>query len=343
MSERLKYIDALRGLAMLMVVFVHVEGFSVFIEEFHMSLFRRLCEAVMLPLFFFISGFVIKISSVQSLISRCTQLLVPALILGLLYTFYIGKDVYSFIHNVYKYGYWFTVTLSEMLIVLWLIIRLSKTRISLIITLLITSILLYLVKVPFNNIVMLDNIADTLCLHQLFLYFHFFSIGIILAKNRDLLDKLLKNDYIIFCGICVFASSLYIRYTYTDEQLASNILIYFYRAVQEPILGYSGIILLFKLFHDNNFISETIVGKSLQHIGRHTLDIYLLHYFFLPKLPQLGTFLMQCPNILIEVGLVLFLSVLVITCTLACSKVIANNSFLGFFLLGSKLKDLKCK
>ena len=81
MPGRIKYIDALRGLAMLMVVMVHVEGFSVFIEEFHVSFFRRICEALMLPLFFFISGFLARPISGKALMIKCTQLLVPSIIL----------------------------------------------------------------------------------------------------------------------------------------------------------------------------------------------------------------------------------------------------------------------
>lgn len=342
MSERIKYIDALRGLAMLMVVMVHVEGFSVFVEEFHMSLFRRLCEALMLPLFFFISGFLARPCSENKLFKKSMQLLIPACVWGILYTFHIHKDITSFFLNVYKFGYWFTITLLEMLVVLSVISKCIRGNRALAGTILLVATLLYLAKVPFNQIAELKIIADASCLHQLFIYFHFFAVGYILANNKNIYNKLLDSEVIIVCSICVFCCALYIKYTYTDEQLAANSILRLYRALQDPILGYSGIAILLRFFKRRQiFIAESLLGKTLQYTGRHTLDIYLLHYFFLPKLPALGLTLMKSNNIIVEIALVALMSTLVISCSLLLSKIIKTNSIAGYVLLGSKVKSTR--
>lgn len=339
MSERIKYIDALRGLAMLMVVMVHVEGFSVFIEEFHMSFLRRFCEALMLPLFFFISGFLTKPVSGKKLIEKCTQLLTPACLLGLLYSFYIHKDPVSFIQNIYKYGYWFTVTLSEMLVIINLTTKALRKCNFGSIAILVVAALLYVVKIPFNHIKVLDSIGDIFCFHQLFLYFHYFAIGYVLSNNKQVLNKLLSSELIVLIAIFVFSSSLYVKFTYPDELLAANLLLKIYRAVLDPILGYSGIFVIYKLFYSKcNTVSEGILGKLLQFIGRNTFEIYLLHYFFLPKLPELGIALMHSHNIVIEFICVLCISLTVISCSLIVSKIIKTNSITAFLFLGVKPK-----
>lgn len=337
MSGRIKYIDALRGLAMLMVVMVHVEGFSVFIEEFHMSFFRRICEALMLPLFFFISGYLSKPISGKRLLMKCTQLLVPSIILGLLYSCYIHKDPVSFIRNIYKYGYWFTLTLVEMLVTINLITKLNrKNQYSGFIILFIAA-LLYLIKILFNNIRALDCIGDIFCMHQFFIYFHYFAVGYVLSNNKTFLSKLLSTQPVITLAISIFCFSIFVRFTYTDEQLATNVLLKMYRFVQDPVLGYTGIIVLFKMFHDKqSLLSDGLVGRVLQCIGRHTLEIYLLHYFFLPKLPELGIVLVQSPNLVIEAICVMLLSLLVITVSIALGKILSANSIIRFLLLGAK-------
>ena len=150
MNNRVVYIDALRGLAMLMVVMVHVEGFSVFVEEFHISLFRRICEALMLPMFFFISGYCSKMTSFKDLTLKILRLSLPAILLGVIYTLYINKEIIAFFNNVYKYGYWFTITLCEMYLIFYGLSKIIKTHTH--IYMIILSCLLYIIKVPFNNI-----------------------------------------------------------------------------------------------------------------------------------------------------------------------------------------------
>lgn len=54
MNNRIEYIDAMRGLAMIMVVIGH---FFVFSFHYHNALFLNINAALELPIFFMISGF----------------------------------------------------------------------------------------------------------------------------------------------------------------------------------------------------------------------------------------------------------------------------------------------
>lgn len=322
---------------MLMVVAIHIEGFSLFIEEFNITLLFRICESIMLPIFFFISGFVSKTINNKDLLIKSSQLLLPAIVLGISYSYYINKDIFSFVQNIYKYGYWFTITLCEMIIILYCIHKMFIRDKIIISSLIIIAVILYLSKILFNNNLFLDKIGDIFCLHQLFIYFPYFALGFILSKKKTLLNKCLLNEFCIIVSIIVFFVALCIKYYYSDEYLATSIALRVYRFIQDPILGVTGIYILLRFFSLNqDLLSKTKFGQLLSLIGRHTFEIYLLHYFILPKMPYIGNYLFNYPNIIIELLIVLILSIVVICISLIISKFIRTNSILSFILLGNK-------
>ena len=65
-SKRIEYVDAMRGFAILLVVFSHIQyfGYGNFIDNVsdwggNPLIVRNLIISFMMPLFFFISGFVL--------------------------------------------------------------------------------------------------------------------------------------------------------------------------------------------------------------------------------------------------------------------------------------------
>ena len=89
-TKRVEYIDALRGFTMILVVFSHINIFSLDITN---SFVNSIFVSFFMPLFFFISGFVgfklmvwDKNTYLAMTKNKFLHQLVPTLILGIIYT-----------------------------------------------------------------------------------------------------------------------------------------------------------------------------------------------------------------------------------------------------------------
>jgi fucose 4-O-acetylase-like acetyltransferase len=92
--------------------------------------------------------------------------------------------------------------------------------------------------------------------------------------------------------------------------------------------------------HYSDFFSDkTVLGRGLQFIGRRTLDIYLLHYFFLPRfMMSYADQLQAYDSKLIEFSVVMLLAMVVVAICLLMSYIIRLSPFLGHYLFGVKCK-----
>lgn len=118
MGKRIGFIDAMRGLAMLLVVIGHVFVFS-FIDEGNMF-FRILCGELQIPLFFMVSGFLMNMPShgFWKFLGKKTFLLfVPAALFMALYVWMKGNNYISAWIDSNKGGYWFTFSLFQFVAV----------------------------------------------------------------------------------------------------------------------------------------------------------------------------------------------------------------------------------
>lgn len=112
MKERIEYIDAMRGLAMLMVVVAHI-----CIGSFgnHPIFDTYINQAMQLPLFFLISGFfapgMLKKPMTKIVMDKFVYLVVPALVMLGLWCLLSDRNFISALYASMKYGYWFTLVL----------------------------------------------------------------------------------------------------------------------------------------------------------------------------------------------------------------------------------------
>ncbi len=317
-KKRIGYIDALRGFTMILVVAYHVSSdckTPIYLMEFF-NLYR-------MPLFFFISGFILykkcfvwNGANLHIFLRKkfMIQIIPTVLFLGL-YNFVFSIPDLSPTYN----GYWFTLALF-MYFMLYSVIRFyvgehEKTALLLL-------LLLGLVSYAVSFRVLPQTIMY-LTVPMGFLIF--FVIGIVARKYFERMCNLMNNVNVMAVVITLFLI--------VSILFCNGYLVYLPIRIMLVIIG---IISIFYFFMKNEeYMDNSRVGKSLQFIGRRTLDIYLLHYFFIQNsMSWVKDFSIEQPLILFVISLCTAL--LIIGVCLIISKFIRTNQLLGKLLFGAK-------
>ena len=108
--------------------------------------------------------------------------------------------------------------------------------------------------------------------------------------------------------------------------------------IVRTLIGFLGLLIVYNSFrvYQDFFISDRKIGRALQYIGKRTLDIYLLHYFLLPYLPQVGELLQNDKNAVVELAIGGGVALLVIGICLIVSNVLRSSPILAKYLFGAK-------
>lgn len=349
-KQRIEYLDALRGFTMMLVVinhvFSYVYGYSseqiTGSYNYYFSLFR-------MPLFFFVAGFVLYkkgfswdwSSSLYFLKKKISVQVLSPFLFWIIYVTVEKIDIYKSLLSVNKSGYWFTFALFEYFI-LYIFFQLLVRRINIkdkfkdylmICYGFVIIILPYIFKFfgVFDNLDFVNNVLAIIGIEN-FRLFVFFILGVIVRKHFDKFENLLDNSYLIIYCLVIFI---------TFNVIIPDINV-FHKLVQIPfkfVLGVCGIIVTFSYFRKylHCFCKDKLLGKIMQFVGRRTLDIYLLHYFFLPtglrdKLYVLGNY-----NIpLLDFSFAVLLAILIIGGCLLISSILRIHSQMAHFLFGAK-------
>lgn len=321
---------------MILVVFSHVEYFGYNLKPDD-SILNTLFMSFRMPLFFFTSGYIAykagKIWDGQTwktnILKKISIQLIPTLIFGLSYALLFNYSAKQFITDPGKLGYWFTLSLLSMFTIYYTINYLfhkqqnqTKHMISLIITATIALFISRFISTSNNRYIIIVN--SIFSLYSTLYYFIFFVLGNLAAHYKHLFEKHIDNKYIITSIITLFAILMYWGKLYFVARCCGVIIVYtFFRKYQ------------------NSFSGSTRIGAGLQYIGRRTLDIYLLHYFFLPTFPFLGTYFASNNNLVLQLILGIGISLLIIGVCLVVSNIIRTSDFLAQHLFGAKVPNKK--
>ena len=345
-TKRIQWIDALRGFTMILVVFAHVYAFGF--ESVNKNT-TDFFSQFMMPLFFFISGYIAYRTNERwdfslyktQMLKKMRIQIIPTLFFGLLFSILVlapsfgvtrGESISYFINSPSKYGYWFTIALLLMFIIYYTTsLLLSKCRLATRqIVLAVVALLMFLATLACKSFLHSD-IANHLCLTNTFKYFQFFVFGNIIACYQEQIFRFLQKPHVIGVIILLFLGLYIVNRFLKDSSLINTTPGKTTSIVIAQLVRYCGIISLVCAFrhYESFFSSETRIDRGLQYIGKRTLDIYLLHYFLIPKLPSVGRRFAGTDNIVIEITLTILVSLLVILFCLIISNFLRTSPFLA--------------
>ena len=330
-KQRIEYIDAMRGFTMILVVFAHVchfclgdsrmGGNAVFI------LFR-------LPCFFMISGWLFESVAQKPFWEIARHKAMVQLLPTFIFLLLLAPPPFFF-HQLgtLKGGYWFTFALFEYFILYMVMIRISSKW---------TPFLAVAVTLgAFLYARYYDYLRSSAVGYQLWLMdlsgflsvttwrlFIFFYLGTWIRHHFDSFIQWTSKTVVI--GLITVAFLL-IASTSHHDNLPFEIF-RFYGG------GITGMIMVFTFFRlSASWLKKWHVSKPLQYVGTRTLDIYLLHFFFLPRfLMAYAGQLAAYNSRFVEFSYIMVVSLIVLAISLVASYVIRLSPFLGHYLFGVK-------
>ena len=330
-KERIEYIDAMRGFTMILVVYSHI--CSLCLGDMWMGwddvffLFR-------LPCFFFISGWLFETMARKPFWEVARRKMMVQLVPTFIFLFLLAPPP-EFFHQLgaLKGGYWFTFVLFEFFILYMLAVRLCRKWDFGVALLIALGTFVY---ARYYHVLLYSAVGWQIVAIKflgflsvvVWRYFLFFYIGAWVRRHFEAFVRWTDKPLAILAITIVFA--------FVASMPHKDHLIY--EMLRFYVGGISGMWMVFCFFRLSALWLQRIhLSKPLQYVGTRTLDIYLLHYFFLPRflMPYAGL-LQNCNNSAIEFVVILSIALLVLSVTLLASYVIRLNHFLGRYLFGVK-------
>ena len=161
-------------------------------------------------------------------------------------------------------------------------------------------------------------------------YFPFFLYGAIVHRYWDRAQRLMDSRWFfpVVVLLALITTIEVIKWHYFRLEWAS---------LPHTLAMFLLLTMVFMFFrHYSDFFSDkTALGRGLQFIGRRTLDIYLLHYFFLPKLPMVGEFFrVNRHNFILDTTAALAVALVVVAFCVITSQLLRVSPFLKKYLFG---------
>lgn len=365
LTKRLSWLDAMRGFTMILVVAYHVAQFA-FHENEKTSAALPFLVLMRMPLFFFVSGFLAYKANFSWTVPNALKLtwkklkvqVIPTAVF--LCVFVIFKMKGDFLDNLLrllasptKGGYWFTLVLLQMFIIYYVICMLmaplqlpprgerpkqlplplggGRVGAGLLFGAWAFSVFayetLYLPKVfSYHK----DLFFDYSSLVQTIRYMQFFLLGNIVRRYWSKVEQLFDTTWffpvVVTLAIVCCAD---IFQLHTLKKAWTNL--------PRTIAMYSLLLLVLMFFRHYKawFVEGKRTGRLLSFIGTRTLDIYLLHFLLLPKMPQVGAWLnANQPNFVLSIVLSVSVALVVIAFCLLASQLLRVSPFLQLYLFG---------
>lgn len=276
-TRRFLYIDCLRGVAMIMVVYAHVLSFML--DGITPSPFGQYMRDIMLPLFFFISGFCAYkkdktydyLELFKQIKGKVRQILIPTITMFLLFMMYSGQDILTVVFNYDKSGYWFTWVLFQIFLI-YIVTDFVCSKFSCQwLKFFITVSPVFLLPIVFHFIGYTNDVASLFEYVKVVGFYFFFLAGVLVKWFEPKIYRLLSNNYV------------------STLLLITSVVTYNLLKIDRGIPLIFNILAWYHVFRELEcFFSKPSnkITMILSLIGKNTLAIYLIHFFLLFRMPS---------------------------------------------------------
>ena len=354
-KPRLEWLDALRGFTMILVVAYHVcqQGFMMPVKVSSSMPFLVLFR---MPLFFFVSGFLAykanmtwNMPNLGKLTAKKLRVqIIPTVVFFLFAAAVIRTEpnfltaVDTMFHSTTKGGYWFTLALLYMFIIYYVFAYIEsklkwKSCVPIIILFIVSMLLYESCYLPRyfwwawgHRPAVHESWLHTTSLLQVMQYFPFFIYGNMVRRYWSQTQRIMDSKWffpvlvviVIFCTLDVLKwHSMRMEWANIPTTLSKFILL-------------TIVFMYFRHYHQY-FTRMTWIGRSLQYIGRRTLDIYLIHFLFMPNLPGVGNFFdVNRNNFMMDITLSVLIGLVIIGFSIITSNILRISPFLRKYLFG---------
>ena len=328
-TKRVEYIDAMRGFTMILVVYSHICHFC-----FGDSLlgYNGIFFLFRLPCFFMLSGWLFEPVAQRPFIANVRHKFMVQIVPTFIFLLLLAPPP-EFFHQLgaVKGGYWFTFVLFEFFILYMIIVRIS-TRWSFLMALVIALCSFVYAR----NYDSLKSMAEGWQLQAinalgfasvtLWRFFLFFYIGAWMRRHFEAFIHWTSKPVVIIIITVVF-------FAIASTPHIDNMC---YEMGRFYIGGITGMWMVFTIFRlSASWLQRLHLSSPLQYVGRRTLDIYLLHYFFLPRFlmaysPQLHA----NHDSMHEFLVIMLIALIVLLMSLFVSYILCLSPFLAKYLFG---------
>ena len=328
-NQRFQYIDRLKGLAMFTVVMGHILVFGMnqradtnYVEAFIISF--------NMPLFMFISGFVLKnVPSPSKLGVRVWRLLQPMFVVGMLYVLFLGVNADMFFRESYNLGYWYLKTLATFIILLAPFAFVKNTRHSALLDIglaLLIWVLLSIAKEKFFTTFHEDPVG----IAHFYLWTYF--IGGFLFRKYNVVASLSRQKALPWVFGTLYVVFFVLSFKPLSRDICTSWLYTYPNAV--CFLAHTNAVLFLVVVFQKREHSKSWAADMLAFCGRKSLDIYLFHYFFIHLISMWGG-LKHITSYALQIPLDLVFAVAVSLCAVAVGKIMHSNRITSFLLFGT--------
>lgn len=332
-TQRIQYVDAMRGLAMIMVVIWHVFTISLHCETQFSTLFNWVLQ---MPLFVMISGFfvgkLLNSSFTKLLRKEFIHLVIPAVIMMTIYCWTFSKSFHYVIVDTYKGGYWFTYLLFAYFVIFYISNKLidkcvTKTLFRNGLHIIIAVIIAYASQIA-SSIIHSYPIISLLSL-DLYGYYPYLVIGWLVFNYRTFLLKNVKMGGVIL--VCFLSNIVFYKYGVSYLR--------YFAVLISLFVNTASLLLIWICFERLPQLStSTKTGRFLSFVGRRSIDVYFLHYFFLPlNLGIIGELCIELNSSLLSYLIATVLSLIITVMSLGLGQILRLSPFTAKYLLGVPL------